>query len=104
MLVHHPIWDYNKDVNVFVNKKKPIIDTEFVKKYYAGDSKNKELSKQLSNKEDLIVLYPNPFELITEFCNAQNKFAQLISKNQLVKEILDDTATLKEYFDENTDE
>ena len=104
MLVHHPIWEYKKEINVFVNKKKPIIDTEFVKKYYAGDSKNKELLKELSNKEDLIVLYPNPYELIIEFCNAQKKFSDLISKNQLVREILDDTATLKEYYEENIDD
>lgn len=100
MLVHHPIWEYKKDINVFVNDKKPVIDTKFVQKYYSGDSKNKELSKELSNKEDLIVLYPNPFELITDFCNAQKKFSELISKNQLVREILDDSATLKEYYEE----
>lgn len=103
MLVHHPIWEYKKEINVFVNNNKPVIDTDFVKNYYAGDSKNKELVNKLSNKEELIVLYPNPLELITEFCSAQKKFSELISKNQLVREILDDKATLKEYFDENSE-
>lgn len=51
------------------------------------------------------VLHPNPPELITEFCNTQKKFSELISKNQLVREILDDTATIKDYYQtENAEE
>jgi len=50
-------------------------------------------------------LHPNPLELITEFCNTQKKFSELISKNQLVREILDGTATIKGYYQtENAEE
>ncbi len=103
MLVHHPVWDYKKDLKIFVNKNTPIIDTEFVQKYYSGDSKNKELMRELINKKDLTVLYPNPYDLIVEFCDAQKKFSDLISKNQIIREILDDTATIKEYYEDNND-
>lgn len=105
MLVHHRIWEYKKDINIFTNKKIPLINNEFVKKYYSGDSRDKELVKELSNKEELTVLHPNPLELITEFCNTQKKFSELISKNQLVREILDDIATIKDYYQtENAEE
>jgi hypothetical protein len=103
MLVHHPIWEYSKEVNIFENKKKPIIDTKFVNIYYSGESKNKELFKLLENKEDIIVLFPNPLDLITDFCEAQKKFADLISMNQVVREILN-KATLAEFYESNADE
>lgn len=100
MLVHHPIWDYKKDGNLII-KNKPIIDTNFVKKFYAGYSNNKELSKALINKENLLVLFPNPLDLVNEFCEAQKKFTELIYENKLVRDILDDNATLKEFFESN---
>lgn len=103
LLVHHPIWDFKKEENVFINKNKPIIDTEFVKKFYAGDSKNKELLKLLSNKEDLTVLFPNPIELIEEFCQAQKRFSDLISKNQFVRDVLNDKATIIKFYDSDSD-
>lgn len=104
LLVHHPIWEFKKDVNVFINDNKPVIDTEFVKKFYVGDSKNKELLKLLSNKEDLTVLFPNPIELIEDFCQAQKRFADLISKNQFVRDVLNDKATIIEFYETESEE
>ncbi len=83
MLVHHRIWEYKKDINIFTNKKIPLINNEFVKKYYSGDSRDKELVKELSNKEELTVLHPNPLELITEFCNTKKKILRINFKKSV---------------------
>lgn len=99
ILVHHPIWEYKNDKSVKKNEKKPIIDTEFVKKFYGGDSKNNELLKILNNQEDVIVLFPNPVELMDDFNKLQEKFADLISNNQIVREILNDKATILNFFE-----
>lgn len=97
MLVHHPTFTYE---NIWKKKKNEIvIDTEFVKEYYAGEKKNNELYKLLSNKKNVSIVYPDPKRLIKEFCDVQKKFCDLIAKNQMVREILDDKATIKNYYE-----
>lgn len=101
LLCHHSKWNYDvvgSDLSPY--KDKPIINSEFVNKYYAGDKNNKELFKILYKQEDLLVLFPNPKELTERFCEAQKKFKELIVENRLVRDILNDNATIKEHFEE----
>jgi hypothetical protein len=108
MLVHHPNWTFeNKTSKLFPeqpNFKKPIIDTTFVQKYYSGDKKNDELYKLLIRKSDLTVVFPDPAELMNEFVNAQKKFAELIENNEIVREFLNDKATIEVHFSQNSED
>ncbi|MBF0694648.1 MAG: hypothetical protein IR153_06285 [Flavobacterium sp.] len=108
MLVHHPNWTFeNKTSKWFPEEpefKKPIINTSFVQKYYSGDKKNEELYKALIRKSDLTVLFPDPAELMNEFVAAQKKFVELIDKNEIVREYLNDKATIEDHFSQNPNE
>lgn len=108
MLVHHPNWTFkNKTSKLFPDERKfkvPVIDSKFVEEFYSGDKKNKELYKNLIKKSDLTVVFPDPAELMGEFVNAQKKFAELIDKNEIVREFLNDKATIEEHFSQNSEE
>jgi len=100
LLVHHPSWRYDDDEQGEINSHKVIVNTDFVEKYYKGDKMNSELYANLKRKEDLIVLFPNPYKLIEEYLAAQQRFRKLISENLMVREILEDEATIKQHFEE----
>lgn len=108
MLVHHPNWTFeNKTSELFPEERKfksPIINTAFVQKYYAGEKKNDELYKVLIRKSNLTVVFPDPAELMSEFVAAQKKFVELIDNNAVMREFLNDKATIEEHFSQNTDD
>ncbi len=99
MLSHHPIWTYEEFAIPPKKSTSLIIDTAFVQKYYCGESKNKELYAKLSNIEYIDVLLPNPNKLIVEFCEVQLNFYNLIKDNKIVRDIFEDKATIKNYFE-----
>lgn len=107
MLVHHPNWTFeNKTSKLFPKEKKfkkPVIDTDFIEKYYTGDKRNNELYKMLSKTSGLTVVFPDPSELMKEFVESQKKFVELIENNEIVREFLNDKATIEDYFSENED-
>lgn len=108
MLVHHPKWTFEDRISKSFPKSKlkksnPFLDSEFIKKYYSGDKNNNELYKILIRKEDLYVEFPNPVNLITKFTKAQKKFVEIISKNEIVREMLNDKTTLEQYFLQSED-
>lgn len=98
ILVHHPKWEYESEKALY-NKDEIIINSKFVNTFFAGESKNKDLRKLLKGKENITVLFPNPYKLIVDFCKIQKKFIDLIAKNQLVIDILNDEATLINYLE-----
>jgi len=105
LLVHHPFWRYEDDEHSKVDKKQSIIiDNAFVNKYYKGDKLNNELYKLLRKKEDLVVIFPNPIKLITAYCKTQKQFKSLITSNKLVRDILEDEASIQEYFEKEIEE
>jgi hypothetical protein len=99
MFSHHPIWKYEEFTNLYKESTDLIIDTSFVQKYYSDGSKNKELYTKLSNIEYIEVLLPNPNKLIIEFCEVQLNFYNLIKDNKIVRDIFEDKATIKNYFE-----
>ena len=102
ILVHHPQYFFESDVTIEPKDKENtiIINQEFIDTYYSGDSQNAKLFSQLTNKKNVFVIFPNLNELITEFCVAQKRFIEIISKNQVFKEILDGKTTIKDYFED----
>lgn len=105
MLVHHPTfifegfkipaesWKFKKSDDYEIK-----IDSDFVKEYYSGGDKNKKLYDKLIKKEDVLVVLPNPVKLMTEFCNAQKYFVELICGNQVFRDLLSEKAT--KYYEE----
>ncbi|HXB11069.1 MAG TPA: hypothetical protein VNZ45_03705, partial [Bacteroidia bacterium] len=75
------------------------IDQDFIDIYYASDINNGKLYSILTNKKNVFVIFPKITEIISEFCTAQKKFIEIISKNEVYREILDGKTTLKNYFE-----
>jgi hypothetical protein len=101
MLVLHPQWQYEGMSETFRDKPRKstvIIDSTFVKQYYSGDQNNGKLYKLLARKGDVIVLFPNPVDLMKRFTQAQKKFVSLIAENEMVREMLESETMEKELF------
>jgi len=113
MLVHHPEWTFEgrklkvSDLQGFVDEEivmtDPTVDTKFVNKYYSGSKKNTELYKILSKKEDVLVVFPDPKKLYTEFAEAQKKFIDMISNNEIVREMLGNETTIEDHFSDESE-
>lgn len=100
MLVHHPTYIFEgfkipgasckfKRIEDYEIK----IDSNFVKEFYSGSDKNKKLYDRLIKKENVLVVLPNPVKLMTEFCEAQKYFVELICGNQVFRDLLSEKAT-----------
>lgn len=105
MLVHHPTYYFENEIMVEPGDEKThiFIDQKFVDEFYSGDKENNKLYILLSNKKDVVVLLPTLSELIAEFCVGQKKFIDIISNNEVFRELLDEKSTLKNYFGGETD-
>lgn len=105
VLVHHPLFEI-KDHEAYDNSDlKTIIDEAFITNYYSGEkdpdkqkSKNRELFEKLKNKKDVLVLYPDIFQLTKKLCYSVNKFVDLIIDNEVFIDVLSDDTTIKDYF------
>lgn len=78
MFIHHPtfhIESYTSNPNFQFDG---IIDSHFVKKYYSGKRRNKELEKKLSNN-DFKVFFPDLIEFTKELCKEFNKLIKVIN-------------------------
>jgi len=100
VLAHHPSYridgleDGPAETSAYV-----MIDDKFVKTYYSGGDNNGKLRGQLAKRENVLVSFPNPVELIRGFVTAQQKFVELIAENKIIRELLADEATIKKRFD-----
>jgi hypothetical protein len=107
ILTHHPLFDFddsgsgNRD-----GKFSIIIDSTFVDRYYKGASSieeqkktNKELFSKIANAKDVLVLYPDIARLTDHLSYSYNKFIELILKNEVFVEMLQDQTTLVNYFE-----
>jgi hypothetical protein len=98
ILVHHPICVLENSVGIEKLKKKSIqINSKFIEKYYSGEKNNRELYNILTNKRDVVVIYPELEGLTKSFCQEVRRFVDLIRDNSVYREILNDKATY-EYF------
>jgi hypothetical protein len=81
------------------------INEQFVTDYYKGESdpgkqkiKNKELYIKLHNQKNVLVIFPDIQILTKKLCYSIDSFADLILKNQVYKDLLNDEATISHYF------
>ena len=101
MLVVHPLWEYEGttwDSAWKSTTERVIIDTAFVKQYYRHDANNNKLDKILARKNDVVVMFPNPVELMTRFVEVQQKLISLINNNQFVRDMLESQTKQRHYF------
>lgn len=101
MFVHHPNYTFDGLADEMGNDVK-VIGFSFVKNYYSDGKKNRSLLTELQNQENVWVSFPNPLELITEFCICQKYFVSLIKNNEIVRELLTDNASVFYSDDEVT--
>lgn len=105
VLVHHPIFEISENLVYDHPKGSLIIDDAFIATYYTGKKdfdaqkkSNKELLDKLKNKKDVVVLFPSVFQITTKLCFSINKFVELITKNEVFIEVLNDDTTIDDYF------
>ena len=105
VLTHHPDYNFEEDSVPYLSDREVIINDQFVDHYYRGihdhekqKKKNQELYNKLRNQSSVLVLYPNMPSLTKSFCYALEKVVTLISNNEVYAEILNDEATISDYF------
>jgi len=107
LLSHHATYNYEGSTFDYEMTPNLIIDSAFVSKYYQGvrnQTKQRELNNELynfvSNKKDILVMFPNLGELTIDFCEEYNYFVDMILANQTYIAELNDRATLENFFSE----
>ena len=98
ILVHHPQFFIETDSEFKAANFQVVIDTNFVIDNFGSDEISKSLRNQLSNKKDIVVLFPDPLVLTSEFCNATKQFVSILCENRVYKEILSEQSTYENYF------
>jgi hypothetical protein len=99
MFVHHPYYTFENHPDFNEQKKNMIIvDSNFILKYYNGDSKNTELYNLLTNKKDVLVIFPNIEELTKLFCLEIIHFVDLLRNNSVYRYILSQKSTYENYY------
>jgi hypothetical protein len=81
---------------------KKVVDDEFVKKYYSAE-RQKGLAGEFTNYRDkVVVVLPNVVDLIDGICNELHDFVSVVTKNPVYFEILNDKATIVDYYERET--
>jgi len=106
ILTHHPVYDFENSGTTYDKPFTETINEQFVTQFYKGHSnqddqkkQNKELYNRLRNKKDILVLLPDIAKLTDKLCYSYNKFVDLIIKNDVYIEILNDETTISTYFE-----
>lgn len=106
ILTHHPEFDFENsgfEYDIEFNVK---VDEQFVEKYYKGEKDptkqkaiNKELYTTLRKQKKVIVLFPDITQVTKKLCYSIKKFVDLIVKNDVYIEILNDETTISNFFE-----
>ncbi|MBK6701792.1 MAG: hypothetical protein IPG55_18300 [Saprospiraceae bacterium] len=105
LLSHHSIYNYEDSNITYEFTPTLVIDSTFVSKYYKGVSDkikqeelNNELYDRVSNKKDILVMFPNLLLLTVQFCYEYDFFVDMILSNETYRSELNNRATLKNFF------
>lgn len=99
MFVHHPYYTFSNhpDCNE-IKKKMIVVDSNFISKYYNGVSNNRQLNNLLTNKKDVVVIFPNIEELTKLFCLEIIHFVDLLRNNSVYRYILSQKSTYENFY------
>jgi len=100
LLTHHPVFSFstsakNKDLR---ENASVVIDRAFIDKYYANDERNKELYKELENKENVLVVFPDAVELVRGLCEAMHSCIAVIRDNPVYRSAVESRTTFYDYW------
>jgi hypothetical protein len=104
LYVHHPEYGCSAAGIVIKSSGSIVVNQSFVDRYYNGDKHDDELLELLKNTMLVAVDYPDPTELIVEFCAATTKFMDLVKGNPEYQRSLADVTTHSEYFADEEEE
>lgn len=95
LFTHHPDFHFETE-NIKPDKNTKIIGSEFVFKLYNHEDKEKlnQTIQQIGNKNNLIVLIPDPNRLIKDYIVVSKKFCDTVKKNPHFKDILKKHTTI----------
>ena len=99
ILVHHPQYFLDGDKNFDRKFFQVTIDSKFVYEHFGRDQDNKSLRRELTNKKNVAVLFPEPLHLTKEFCAKVMLFMSIICENKVYREILGEQSTYENYFE-----
>ncbi len=102
-LVHHPryLFEGSPEAGKVLAKDSGfrVIDDAFLKKYYSSD-RNKGLAGEFNGFErKVVVLLPDIASLTEKVCGSLANFVEVVTKNPVYHELLNDKATIANYFD-----
>jgi hypothetical protein len=100
LFVHHPAFSCHAAGIAYGFKNQISIDQKFVDKYYKGGKHNDALPNQLINAKSVVVEYPDPREIIQDFCIQSQKFIRLVAENPIYQQLLTEKSTVMDFFDE----
>jgi len=106
IFTHHSTFDYEGSGYTYVEEFSLTMDDTFIDRFYKGrmkpedqDKNNKELFRQIRNKDQILVLFPNIIHITEKFCFSVKKFYELIENNEVYIDILNDESTLTLFFE-----
>lgn len=102
-LVHHPqyLFDRTEEATEFFanNRDFRVIDDGFVKKYYTADRVKGLATEFKGYEQSVAVRLPNVADITDNLCGCLVNFVDVVTKNPVFYEILNDKATIVNYFD-----
>lgn len=100
LLTHHPVFTFRDSPKTkgLRDNADVVIDRAFVDKYYANDDKNEELIKELENKENVLVVFPDAVWLVQELCQAMHDCVAVIRDNPVYREVVETRTTFYDYW------
>jgi len=100
LLTHHPVFTFHSSPKNRELREKAgaVIDRAFIDKYYANDEKNKQLYKELENKENVLVVFPAAASLVQNLCKAMHDCVAVIRDNPVYREAVESRTTFPDYW------
>jgi len=100
LLTHHPEFSYhsspkNKELREHASV---VIDRAFVDNYYVNDDRDKALFKDLENKDDVLVIFPDVVRLAEELCKAMHDCVAVVRDNPVYRWVMEDKTTFHDYW------
>jgi hypothetical protein len=100
-MVHHPQFTFegSSHSQLFLDNPEYLrVDDGFVKKYYTSDESRGLTTQYASNKNKTLVILPDIEGLTTDICACLEKFVEIVTQNEVYREILDEESTIVNYF------
>lgn len=93
ILTHHAAYVFSED-----GQDGEILRESDIKKYYANNKNDRTLFNRVTNKSDVVVVFPDLREIVSQFKDANDKIISLILDNEVFREEIGEKSTFEEYY------